>query len=469
MKTSRVCPAFAPGLLAALAVLLFSPAASAEQQDGTLVTPENTVAADTQTETAGALLQQGEWEAAFAILRSRTVQDPQARSLLFETGIAALGAAHDPALAEAERGALLDISIAAFRAILAADPELLRVRLELARAFFLKRQDWLAKRQFERVLAGSPPDAVSANVNRFLTEIRARRRWVAYGGFALAPDTNIGAAPAQEAREINTPFGRFPFTPDDKPTSGVGVAVWAGWEYQAPLGETMRLRVGGDISRREYKGSRFDTMTLGGHIGPRWLIGQRTEASLLALARRRWQASETSYDELGFRLEGQHNPGPRTLLTFSASVRDRTWKAAADRDRDGPVVGFTFGTRYQATSNLLLNAVFLWERDRPDRASLRNRSYGLTLGASQDLPRGFTLGLNGSLSWAQYEERGFVTTDDKRRGDRTSSLSLDLTKRDLTIGGLSPRLTIGHTWRNTNAVFQDYKRTFGEISFVRQF
>ena len=467
MKRPRVCPAFVPGLLAALAVLLFSPAASAEQQDGALVTQENTVAADTQTETAAALLRQGEWEAAFAILRPRTANDPQARSLLFETGLAALGAAHDPALAEADREALLDISIEAFRAILAADPELTRVRLELARAFFLKRQDRLARRQFERVLAGNVPDPVVANINRFLAEIRARRRWVAYGGLALAPDTNIGAAPAQEARLIDTPFGRLPFTPDDKPTSGVGMAVWAGWEYQAPLGEAMRLRVGGDISRREYKGSRFDKMTLGGHIGPRWLIGQRTEASLLALAQRRWQASETSYDELGFRLEGQHNPGPRTLLTFSASMRERNWKAAADLD--GPVVGFTLGTRYQATSNLLLNAFFFWERDRPDRASLRNRSYGLTLGASQDLPRGFTLGLNGSLSWAQYEERGFLTTDDKRRGDRTSSLSFDLTKRDLTIGGFSPRLTIGHTWRNTNAVFQDYKRTFSEISVVRQF
>ena len=467
MKRPRVCPAFVPCLLAALAVLLFSPAASAEQQDGTLATLENTVAADTQTETAAALLREGRWEAAFAILKPRIAQDPRAGALLFETGLAALGAAHDPALAEAEREALLDVSIAAFRAILAAHPELTRVRLELGRAFFLKRQDRLARQQFERALAGNLPDPVVANINRFLAEIRARRRWVAYGGVALAPDTNIGAAPAQEARLIDTPVGRLPFTPDDKPASGVGVAVWGGWEYQLPLGESMRLRIGGDISRREYKGSRFDRMTLGGHIGPRWLIGQRTEASLLALARRRWQASETSYDELGFRLEGRHNPGSRTLLTFSASMRDRTWKAAADLD--GPVVGFTFGTRYQANPNLRLNAFFYWERDRPDRASLRNRSYGLTLGASQDLPQGFTVGLNGSLSWTQYEERGFLTTDDERRGDRTSSLSLDLTKRDLTIGGFSPRLTIGHTRRNTNAIFQDYKRTFGEISVVRQF
>ncbi len=454
-------------LAVALAGLLAIQAVSADEHVSAPVTQTATATADTQIGTAAALLSHGRWEAAFAILSPLAARDPRAGDLLFETGMVSLGLAHRPRITEAERDAFLDVSIAAFRAILAANPELIRVRLELARAFFLKRQDGLARRQFERVLAGDVPAPVVANVNRFLAEIRARRRWSAYGGIGLAPDTNIGAAPAQTAQLVDTPFGRLPFTPDEKPTSGVGVALWGGWEYQQPLGERTRLRFGGNISRRDYEGSRFDRMALGAHVGPRWLIAPGTEASLLAQSSRHWSGSSVSHDELGLRVEGRQNLGRRTLLSFNGSWRERSWQGQPDRD--GPITSLGFGVRYQVTPVTVLNASMFGERDRPEQPTRRNKSYGLNLGVSRDLPRGFTVGLDGSVNWTRYDEIGFSTTDGGLREDRTSGLSVNLTKRDLTIGGFSPRLTLGHTVRDSNAVFQDYERTYGEINFVRQF
>ncbi len=318
-----------------LAVLLVVPAGSAHGQDGAPTTQPAAVSADTPIGTAAALLGEGQWEAAFAILRPLAARDARAGTLLFETGMVSLGLAHHPGIGEAERDAFLDVSIAAFQAILAASPDQTRVRLELARAFFLKGQDGLARRHFERVLAGDVPAPVVANVNRFLAEIRARRRWSAYGGIGLAPDTNIGAAPAQRAQLVDTPFGRLPFTPDESPTSGVGVLFWGGWEYERPLDERTRLRFGSNVSRREYAGSRFDRMTLGAQAGPRRLIAPGTEASLLATASRHWQGSSVSHDELGIRFEGQHSRGRRTLLNFNGSWRERSWKE--EPDRDGPV------------------------------------------------------------------------------------------------------------------------------------
>ena len=452
---------------AVLTSLLVVPAGSTYGQDGAPATQSAAVSADASIEKAAALLREGQWEAAFAILRPLTARDARAGNLLFETGMVSLGLAHHPGIGEAERDAFLDVSIAAFQAILAANPELSRVRLELARAFFLKGQDGLARRHFERVLAGDVPAPVVANVNRFLAEIRARRRWSAYGGIGLAPDTNIGAAPAQRAQLVDTPFGRLPFTPDESPTSGVGVLLWGGWEYERPLGERTRLRFGGNVSRREYAGGRFDRMTLGAQAGPRWLIAPGTEASLLAVASRHWQGSSVSHDELGLRFEGQHIRGRRTLLNFNGSWRERNWRG--EPDRDGPVVNLGFGVRYQVSPVMFLNASVFGERDRPDQARRRTRTYGLSLGFSRDLPRGFTIGLDTSLNRTRYDEIGFSTTDGGRREDRTTGLSANLTKRDLTIGGFSPRLTVGRSVRDSNAVFQDYERTYGEISFVRQF
>ena len=67
-----------------------------------------------------------------------------------------------------------------------------RVRLELARAFFLRGEDALANAQFESVLAGDLPPSVVSNVRRFLNTIGARKRWEAYLGLGLSSDSNIG-------------------------------------------------------------------------------------------------------------------------------------------------------------------------------------------------------------------------------------------------------------------------------------
>ena len=125
--------------------------------------------------------------------------------LLFSAAMAALGAAHAPDLTEAERAALLDRSIAVFHALLVVQPDLPRVRLELARAFFLKGEDALARNHFRRVLAGNPPAPVVANINRFLAQIRARRGWTARFGLALAPDSNISSQARTSRRSLDHP------------------------------------------------------------------------------------------------------------------------------------------------------------------------------------------------------------------------------------------------------------------------
>ena len=73
--------------------------------------------------------------------------------LLFRVGLTALAVAERTG-DEAERSQMYDEAIEAFRTILVNRPDLVRVRLELARTFFLKEQDGLARRHFEAVLAG---------------------------------------------------------------------------------------------------------------------------------------------------------------------------------------------------------------------------------------------------------------------------------------------------------------------------
>ena len=272
---------------------------------------------------ARALVRAGQFDAALAILRPLAAGRTVRADVLFQIGLAAMGVSERPSVPDAKREVLLAEAIAAFRAMLVRRPSLVRVRLELARAFFLKGEDGLAKQHFEQVLASSPPEAVALNVNRFLAAIRARKRWSVRVGMALAPDSNIGAGSDERTIWIQgLPFRR---TQEELTTSGVGVSVWAGAEYQHPLDDRWRLRAGGDISRREYPSDAFDRMSVSAHLGPRWLVGRATEASLLASARQSWLSDEAEYRDLGMRIEARHRLNRRTMASLNAARHERRY------------------------------------------------------------------------------------------------------------------------------------------------
>ena len=148
---------------------------------------------------------------------------------------------------------------AIFAAILARNPNLVRIRLELARAYFLSRQWGRARREFLSVLAGDIPDPVRVNVQRFLREIDARRgfEWDADVAFVTLGDTRN-----YETDTVQVPIGSnaLPFTingRDGKTSPGLRFAVSGGYR-QIILGwsgETVRTLGFGRLSASGGRGS----------------------------------------------------------------------------------------------------------------------------------------------------------------------------------------------------------------------
>ena len=390
--------------------------------------------------------------------------------LLFRIGMTALAEAGQ-ATDEAARQELYDKAIAAFRIILVNHPELVRVRLELARTFFLKGQDGLARRHFELVLAGGVPRPVAVNIQSFLEAIRNRKRWTGYFGAAIAPDSNLNAASESEIIYIDTVFGRLPFQRegDFGAQSGLGFSVWGGGEYQQPLSERLRLRVGADLAQREYGGSDFDQTFLAAYAGPRWLAGPITEFSLLATANRQWLGGRPFVDETGVRLELDRRLTPRLWVRGTAAYRERD-----NRHRDfldGPVVDFAASFAWTAAPVLRVHVMVGYERDHAASEHWRNLSRWVRVGTSLALPLGFTLGTSAQMRRTYYEGSGEVhlTLDGGRRLDRTRTFSVSILNRALTLFGFSPQLALINEARQTNAQAQDYDRNRAELRFVRQF
>ena len=432
------------------------------------------VSKDPRVKNARALMKQGRHIEALRILRPLAKGHRDRTGVLFLIGLSAIEAARRlPAGKEKEKTALLDEAIAALRAILINRPGLVRVRLELARAFFFKREDALSREHFERVLAGKPPPLVAKNVRRFLTAMRARRRWRTYFGFSIAPDTNISAVSNSEIIYIHDlPFRRNAFQGE---SSGVGLILWGGGEYQHPLGKRLRLRLGADASRREYEGNEFDQMFVSLHAGPRWRAAANTELSLLGSARRRWtggeiQDSVVAHNDsaLGARFEINHRFTRKLTAWGRASWHERAYR---EREHlDGPVLALSLSGAWLATSTIRTHATVGYGRERTESQPWRNKSGWARLGASIALPLGFTVGGSGEMRWTQYEGGWFpFTTDGSSREDRTRIVQASVFNRIFTVFGFSPQLVVVNEARESNAQLYDYKRTRAELRFVRQF
>ena len=387
----------------------------------------------------------------------------------FRMGLQAVGQAMAMPEGEARDGRLAE-AISAFHGILVEQPDLVRVRLELARAFFLAREDGLARQHFEDVLAGDIPKPVAANVRRFLNALRARKQWQVRFGMGVAPDSNISASSGERIIMIRA-FGQdFPAELDEpaKEESGVGLSVWTGGEYQHRLSPQWRLRAGGDLSRREYRGGDFDSMTLSAHTGPRWLIDARTEASLLLDARRHWSGGKGVHREVGPRLEASRRLTRRVTAQGGLSRHER--RHDRSRTQDGPVTGLHGGLSWVVTPTLRLDFSAGFGRERPESKRDRSESRWASLGASWALGRGFTVSGAATLRRTAYG-RGWwpFITDNAPRKDETRTIRLSAHNRALTLWGFSPRVSLVQESRESNAQLHDYERTSGELQFVRLF
>ncbi len=451
-------------------------AASEEEPKGTSGAPASIepdasssrshLSADVRVRTARVLVQRNRFAEALTILRPLAPDHPDQTDVRFLLGLAASRGSQESDVDDETRLALLDEAIAAFRSILIRRPGLMRVRLELALAFYLKEEDALARDHFDRALVGRPPAALVGNINRFLNIMRARRRWTGYFGFSLAPDTNINAASDAEFVYI----GGLPFRrgTQGRASSDIGLVGWGGGEYQFPLADRWRLRTGMNINHREYKGKRFDQTFAGGFVGPRWLINRNTEMSLLATASQRWFGGSSFNYDYGARLEVEHRVFAGLRLSGRALWSDRKYQQ--QKFLEGPLMVFSLGANYVPFPIVQVNLLVGYQQQEATAHPWTNAGYWTRLGTVVALPWGFSVGASGEFRWTDYEGQWapFVI-DNSSREDQTRILQVSVLNRAITVYGFSPQILFSNQVRDSNAQLFDFKRNLVEMRFVRQF
>ena len=425
------------------------------------------LSSDPRVRTARVLVERQRFSEALTILKPLALEDrPDQTDVLFLLGLAASRGSQDPGLKDEKRVALLNLAVAAFRSILIRRPDLVRVRLELGVAFYLKQEDALAREHFERALVGKPPPALVVNVTRFLINMRARRRWRGYFGFSVAPDTNINAASDAQFLYINNlPFRRGA---RGQASSDIGIVGWGGGEYQYPLAERWRLRAGFDVNHREYNGGRFDQTFIAGHVGPRWLISQNTEMSLLASSSQRWWGGSPFNYDIGARFEVVHRLFAGLLMNGQATWSDRKYQQ--QKFLEGSLMVVSLGANYVLFPTVQVNALVGYQQQETALRRWTNAGYWTRVGTDVALPFGFTVGASAEFRLTDYESGWFpFVSDNGAREDQTRILRATLLNRALTVYGFSPQVVFSNQVRESNAQLFDYKRNLVEMRWVRQF
>lgn len=399
------------------------------------------------------LYESGQAQAAYALANQHLLEAEGDPAFDFYYGLAAIDSG------------FLSQGVFALERVLLLQPENQRVRLELARGYFLLEQYDRARKEFHKVLDTQPPENVKANIQQFLDTIRLREsRYRTTAGYYLelstGYDTNVNSAPSIAGFE--------------SPVFGQGVldssAVsqedsYAGFEVGAnvvhPLKPGLSLFGNLSFSRRAHdEASEFDTRIFNTQGGVSLLQGSnRYRASL------QWQKYHVGHrryrDLLGISGEWQHTLDERTRLTSFLQYTETNFTQnefqGADQAMGGLGIMRSFPLRWQP---LFFASLYLGEdRARVDRWAARaivdRDIYGLSAGTQLTLSPKLSLTLSGQIQESRYDEedRFFLL----RREDEMRKLSLQTTWL------LRPHWSLGakaaYTETHSNISINRYHRT----------
>lgn len=355
-----------------------------------------------------------------------------------------------------------DDAIKIFRAILALNPELPRVRLELARSYFFN-QDWgSARAEFFLVLSDDVPPAVKQTITQFLRAIEVNSGW--RYTFQTSLVGNDAAFRQLSSDRVTIFFNGTPLDSQiDQESLRVGLNVVGSvenrrqlWDSEA-LGGTVFAVAQAYANIREFNGSEDDDWLLGSQPAFR-LEKQDSSWSLGPDLSIRYVDGELFESRAGLRLGYQMRTIDAKFINASATISSVNNHLTDLRDAmqySGNLsVTQTFGGRTSLTGALSVTRL-------DARAGFESfDSYSASLAATRDFGNGYVPTLTLSAGYTLFDD--IPPTAVERRKDWLVGLNLSVIKNDLFFFGLNPFVTLGVSRRFSNNAFFD----FTEYDFV---
>ncbi|UUR08460.1 surface lipoprotein assembly modifier [Sphingomonas glaciei] len=347
------------------------------------------------------------------------------------------------------------------RAILDEQPESPRVRLELAGMLEKLGDEPAARLELRTAQASRPSPGLARLIDRYAAALRDRRPFGAEMRLAVAPDSNINRATADD--RLATVLGDFGIDRSSRARSGLGLSMEVAAFGRLPLGEDMSLVAQAGMQSTRYKHDEFNRMGVAARVGVQMASGP--DRLDVAIAHQRFHlGSRLLLDSTGLEIDWTKSLSPRLQgrLSASAALIDNHRNRLEDGRAYGLRGGLDLALSATTGASLSLGAT---RRTAADPAySLRSADLGVEVW--RDLGS-VTAGLSATASVLRADDRLLLLP--ARRQDRGWALGASLTSRRLQWKGLSPLLRVTIERNHSNQAFTNNRRRALELGVIRSF
>ena len=352
-----------------------------------------------------------------------------------------------------------DAAAQVFRRILDERPDLLRVRLELARALYLAGKDEAARSQFETVLAADLPAPVAENVRTFLDRLRARRAQRLDVSLGYVADSDAIGRARQDTATINGLSYRL--SDDAKRPSGSGVDIRARGRYRFPITERTQLTAWSEFSRADSINDRLDDTTIKVGGGTVW-SSRRSEFRISPFYTHRVYGNAAYLKQHGVRVETLKKIATRWLIKGTSEWSHQ--RLSETPGRNGPLCRVAARAHATLSKDASAYGEMSYRREQGASALYDSRTWGAVVGASRDSASGLDASAEFGLQRHRFDR--WQPVFGQARADRQTEAKLQMMHRRWKVFGTSPAISVSRI--QNHSTVDSYSSAVTLVKFVSE-
>lgn len=347
-----------------------------------------------------------------------------------------------------------------YRDMLAEQPELERVRAELAATLYEMEDDDAAKHHLNRLLSANANDSNRKVFQNLLDHIDQRRPWQFGGYLTLAPSTNY----KKGSRHKTIAVGPFNLAIDNQEESGIGLKGGLYGSYNHKLTKDVTVVAAGGVAHSEYPGSNFDDTQLSGNLELRRSNGP-SYVGVAVTSFRRWLGGEGHSHAVGPRITWKQQVTPKISVRTTLDYVEKRYDDAKYLN------GRDFTANVRATVGITPHeALFLLYGTGRGLSKLDHNEYWsgyAGIGHYKEWPWGITT-YNEARLHQYYYDGNYPNRGAPRRDSRLAFVS-SVTKRDWDFKGFAPRVEYTLLHGMSNVEFFDFTEHGLNLTVTRDF
>ena len=361
-------------------------------------------------------------------------------------------------------------AIKLYQQILDKNPELARVRFELAVCYMQTKQwqraDWHLRLAMADDALGTDAKQVM-NAYRYI--VRQNKRWNVWFNVGLAPDNNINNSVAgQEC--VSTIVGPV-CNRLNKPESGIGYNATVGGNHEFVLSGRWRWKSQANLDTNIYHKHKYDELHISAQTGPRF-IWENGDVWLAGTIGRRWYGWERYNWYAGAKIAGQFDLSNKLGLGLNLQFTNNKYDLY-DEFFSGQTYSANIHTMYAFSSSIytVFKTGVIRENARSDMYSYTQPYVAVGMGVQ--LPYGFNVYAEPAVYLAKYDAPQWTIQDNNfaqiTERNQTWRYMLAISNNNIRIWNTVPMITFAYTKRDSNIWQRQYEKASIAITLTQRF